>query len=311
MLMTTTFFTYADALVKRKRKAGKYSTADLYRASSNWLLRFWGTDKLSFDAITPGMIDRFYDWLLALGHLKTNSVNSYLSSFRAIYHTAVREELAPADRLSPFAHLNLRQEETAKRALRIQTMEEIARMDLSAEPELQAAKDFALFSFLACGMPFIDLAHLTRDNIVDNELVYNRCKTGVLVRVGITPGMQRLFDKYVLSDSRYLFPVLPEKAEGERLHEAYKQALHHYNGCLVEIGLRLSVPVCLTSYVFRHTWATAALYNDTPVAIISQALGHTSERTTRHYLAALDQSRLNSANEIITKGLDVLVGVRV
>ena len=133
--MTTTFFTYADALVKRKRKAGKYSTADLYRASSNWLLRFWGTDELSFDAITPGMIDRFYDWLLALGHLKTNSVNSYLSSFRAIYHTAVREELAPADRLSPFAHLNLRQEETAKRALRIQTMEEIARMDLSAEPE--------------------------------------------------------------------------------------------------------------------------------------------------------------------------------
>ena len=66
MLMTTTFFTYADALVKRKRKAGKYSTADLYRASSNWLLRFWGTDELSFDAITPGMIDRFYDWLLAL-----------------------------------------------------------------------------------------------------------------------------------------------------------------------------------------------------------------------------------------------------
>ena len=160
-------------------------------------------------------------------------------------------------------------------------------------------------------MPFIDLAHLTRDNIVDNELVYNRCKTGVLVRVGITPGMQRLFDKYALSDSRYLFPVLPEKAEGERLHEAYKQALHHYNGCLVEIGSRLSVPVCLTSYVFRHTWATAALYNDTPVAIISQALGHTSERTTRHYLAALDQSRLNSANEIITKGLDVLVGMRV
>lgn len=261
--MTTTFFTYADALVKRKRKAGKYSTADLYRASSNWLLRFWGTDKLSFDAITPGMIDRFYDWLLALGHLKTNSVNSYLSSFRAIYHTAVREELAPADRLSPFAHLNLRQEETAKRALRIQTMEEIARMDLSAEPELQAAKDFALFSFLACGMPFIDLAHLTRDNIVDNELVYNRCKTGVLVRVGITPGMQRLFDKYVLSDSRYLFPVLPEKAEGERLHEAYKQALHHYNGCLVEDWIapfrpglphlvRLSAYLGDGSFVQRH-----------------------------------------------------------
>ena len=310
MLMTTTFFPYVDALVKRKRKAGKYSTADLYRASSNWLLRFCGTADLSFDDITPGMIDRFCDWLLALGHLKTNSVNSYLSSFRAIYHTAVREELVSVNRLSPFAHLNLRQEETAKRALRIQAMEEIARMDLSVEPELQAARDFALFSFLACGMPFVDLAHLTHDNIVGDELVYNRCKTNVLVRVGITPGMRRLLDKYALTGNRYLFPVLQEEADGERLHEVYKQALHRYNGCLAEIGSRLSIPVYLTSYVFRHTWATEALRNDTPVAVISQALGHTSERTTRHYLAALDQSRLNLANEVITKGLDVLIGVR-
>ena len=65
--------------------------------------------------------------------------------------------------------------------------------------------------------------------------------------------------------------------------------------------------VRLSAYLGRRQLC----YNDTPVAIISQALGHTSERTTRHYLAALDQSRLNSANEIITKGLDVLVGMRV
>ena len=182
-------------------------------------------------------------------------------------------------------------------------MEEIARMDLSAEPELQAAKDFALFSFLACGMPFIDLAHLTRDNIVDNELVYNRCKTGIMVRVGITPGMQRLFDKYALSDSRYLFLFCPKR----RKANGYMRPINRLCTITTVVWWRLdralSVPVCLTSYVFRHTWATAALYNDTPVAIISQALGHTSERTTRHYLAALDQSRLNSANEIITKGL--------
>lgn len=310
MHMTTTLFTYADALVIQKRKAGRYSTAELYRASTNWLRQFWGNDKLSFEDITPGMVNRFCDWLLALGHLKTNSVNSYLSSFRAIYHNAVREGLAPSGPLSPFAHLNLRQEETAKRALRIQTIEEIARMNLTAEPQLQAARDFALFSFLACGMPFVDLAHLTRENIVDGELVYNRCKTNTLVRVGITPGMQRLLDKYASPGSRYLFPILPEEKNGEGLHEAYKRALHRYNGYLAEIGEQLSIPIHLTSYVFRHTWATEALRNDTPIAVISQMLGHTSERTTRHYLTKLDQSRLDAANKIITKGLDCLVGIR-
>ena len=57
--MTTTFFTYTDTLVKRKRKAGKHATADLYRASSNWFRRFCGNAELSFADITPGMIDRF------------------------------------------------------------------------------------------------------------------------------------------------------------------------------------------------------------------------------------------------------------
>ena len=310
MFTTTTFFTYADTLVKRKRKAGKHATADLYRASSNWFRRFCGNAELSFSDITPGMIDRFLYWLQAGGHLKTNSINSYLSNLRAICNTAVREGVTPAGRLSPFAHLILRPEETAKRALRIETLEEIARLDVSGDPGLQQAKDFGLFSFLACGMPFVDLAHLTRENIVDGELVYNRCKTGTLIHIHITPGMQRLLDRYASPASRYLFPVLPETGDSEQLYEAYKRALHRYNGYLTEIGEQLSIPIHLTSYVFRHTWATEALRNGTPVALIGQMLGHTSERTTRHYLAKLDQSKLDAANKIITKGLDGLVGMR-
>lgn len=121
---------------------------------------FFTYAELSFTDVTPGMIDHFHIWLQAGGSLKINSINSYLSSLRAIYNTAVREGLAPADRLSPFVHLILRAEETAKRALRIDTLEEIARMDVSDDPNLQQAKDFGLFSFLACGMPFVDLAHL-------------------------------------------------------------------------------------------------------------------------------------------------------
>lgn len=209
MFTTTTFFTYADMLVKLKRKAGRHATADLYRASSNWFRQFYGSTDLPFEAITPGMIDRFHAWLQALGHLKTNSINSYLSNLRAIYNTAVREGLAPADRLSPFAHLVLRAEETAKRALRMENLEEIALLDVSDDPDLQQAKDFGLFSFLACGIPFVDLAHLTRDNIMGEELVYNRTKTGTLVHVRITEGMQRLLDKYALPGSRYQPSVGP------------------------------------------------------------------------------------------------------
>lgn len=308
-MQTISFFTYADKLVKLRRKAGKYSSADLYRASSNWLLKFHGNDQLAFADITPGLIDRFLAWLLADDHLKTNSINCYLSNLRTIYNCAIREGLVPANSLSPFAHLIIRPAETPKRAIDMKTLEQIARHDVSDNSDLQKAKDYGLFSFLSCGIPFVDLAHLTHENIIDEELVYNRAKTGTLVRVRITDGMQRLLDKYVLPGSRYLFPILPENCEGEQLFNAYKQALHQYNGGLAEIGEALSLSIHLTSYVFRHTWATEALRNDIPVAIISQALGHKSEKTTRIYLAALDQSRLNEANKKITDGLDSLVGV--
>jgi integrase len=76
---------------------------------------------------------------------------------------------------------------------------------------------------------------------------------------------------------------------------------------LKKIGRALSRPIHLTSYVFRHTWATNALRKQVPLSIISQALGHTSEKTTRFYLASLEQSELNRANARVTEEVDLLL----
>ncbi len=110
--------------------------------------------------------------------------------------------------------------------------------------------------------------------------------------------MRLLLRKYGQKGSPYLFPVLSVGKDG---HEAYKTALRKYNSLLVIIGARLHLSVKLTSYVARHSWATEALRQNIPVAVISQAMGHTSEKTTRIYLAQLDQSVLNKANAKITK----------
>lgn len=92
--------------------------------------------------------------------------------------------------------------------------------------------------------------------------------------------MRLLLRKYGQKGSPYLFPVLSAGKDG---HEAYKTALRKYNSLLVIIGARLHLSVKLTSYVARHSWATEALRQNIPVAVISQAMGHTSEKTTRIY----------------------------
>ena len=297
-------FNYMNELVLRKRSAGKDATADLYRATSNWLLKFVNNQIRYLPDITPDFVDNYKCYLESLGTLKVNTINSYLSAFRAMYNTIARDVLFQP-KLHPFAHITIRLEKTPKRAVTKDVFEKIIALDLRDEPELEFAADLCIFSYLACGMPFIDLAHLTRKNIDGDTLVYNRTKTHTPVRVNITPGMRWLLDKYVLAESHFLFPILP--ADGTVTYEHYKSILRKYNKNLTKTGERVGLQTPLTSYVIRHTWASEALRHFVPVAIISQALGHTSEKTTRYYLAQLDLSELQKANLLVTGALDDLV----
>ena len=44
-----------------------------------------------------------------------------------------------------------------------------------------------------------------------------------------------------------------------------------------------------------------------PISIISQALGHTSEKTTRIYLAAFDLDKMAEATQIVTEEIEAMM----
>ena len=54
-------------------------------------------------------------------------------------------------------------------------------------------------------------------------------------------------------------------------------------------------------YVARHSWASIAHSRHIPLSVISEGLGHDSERTTSIYLASLDQQQIDSANRAILR----------
>ncbi|MCI7782472.1 MAG: tyrosine-type recombinase/integrase, partial [Parabacteroides sp.] len=89
--------------------------------------------------------------------------------------------------------------------------------------------------------------------------------------------------------------------------EAYKRLLSQHNQQLKQIGQALGIHQPLTSYVLRHSWASTALAHEVPVALISQAMGHTSEKTTRCYLQQLDQSTLDQANLRVIAEIEDLI----
>lgn len=301
-ILSIDLLAYGNQRVWEKRKTGKESTADLYRATLNHLKRYTGCKGLRPVDVTPVLVIDFADYLRKL-ELGGNTVNSYLSCFRALYNSAIGNEWRRSVE-GPFHVVRLRPVETTKRAVSKEVMEQIAGADLSDSPRLEKAADLNMFSFMACGMAFADMVRLTDDNIREGMIVYKRQKTGVEIRIGITDGMQTLLDKYHSEEQPYLFPVLKEK---DVKHEEYKAYLAGYNDALADLAERLGLPAKLTSYVARHTWASEALRQGIPIAVISQALGHTSEKTTRFYLALLDQSMLNKANLTVSGWMDSMV----
>lgn len=75
------------------------------------------------------------------------------------------------------------------------------------------------------------------------------------------------------------------------------------NRKLKEIAGLADISVPLSMYCARHSWASAAKSKNVPISVISEGMGHDSEMTTQIYLASLDNSLIDEANEMILRNL--------
>lgn len=286
---------YIAYLEIQKRNSGKKGTAGMYRATSKWLSKYLESKKLDIRKINARMVKDFIAHLQTTT-LKRNSICNYVSTLRAAYNSAVSDKLIEPEE-NPFRKLGLRPSPTTKRAINVDMIKKMLDLDLKKKKRLDFARDLFLFCFMACGMTFVDLAHLTRSNINGNLLVYRRVKTNMEIRITITPGMKYLLEKYADPNSELLFPILKSR---DVSYETYKVALRTYNRRLQKIGSMINCPINLTSYVARHSWAMCAKEMGVSVALIGQALGHRTEHATVYYLSDLDQWIMDRTNlEII------------
>ena len=138
-------------------------------------------------------------------------------------------------------------------------------------------------------------ATVRRTNIQRDILSYWRHKTGQRLSMAWLPEMEELVKRNHEDGQPYLLPIIKRCVADER--RAFKTMQYRVNHALKSIGRSLGLPRPLTMYVARHSWASIAQASQVPLPVISAALGHTSERTTRIYLEAIDAQRVDEANE--------------
>ena len=289
-----TFLLYGKELLVELRQIGKVRTAGTYQNALNSFERFRGhRGDIPLDEMDSNQMITYESWLKGTG-VCPNTSSYYMRNLRAIYNRAVSEGLVV--QRNPFKHVYTGIDKTKKRAVSLSVIRRIRDLDLNKK-SLIFARDIFMFSFYTRGMSFVDMAFLKKQDLQNGILAYRRNKTGQQLFIKREKTMQELIDKYDTFDTPYLLPVIRNNGVDE-WHQ-YQNAAHRINRNLKQIGKQIGLDIPLTTYVARHAWASIAQSKNVPLSVISKALGHNSEQTTRIYLSSLDTSVVDKANNLI------------
>lgn len=285
---------YVALLVERLNKLGKQRLAETYTSTLRSFMRYRENKDLALQQLNS-IVVADYESFLRQKELKLNTISFYMKRLRAIYNKAL-ETYSMID-ARPFAHAFTKTVKTAKRALREEDIRKIA----SAQPQNQQetlARDLFLFSYYTRGMSFVDIAYLRKTDLRDGHLIYKRKKTGQELQIGWRPCMQAIVDRHASKDGTYLLGILDSKQSKDlRKQYLYKQC--RINKALKTFTQRIGFTQTVTMYCARHSWATIAKEKDVPISVISDGMGHHSEKVTHIYLKDTSTEKLDLYNDLL------------
>lgn len=280
------------------KESGKLRTSETYRSTLNSFMKFMNGKDVMLSSMDEELMLRYETYLKEQGS-SLNTISFYMRILRATYNRAV--EKGVTRQRFPFKHVYTGVEKTVKRAISYKKIRQLKEMDLSHSQTMEFARDMFMFSFYTRGMSFVDMAFLKKTDLNDGILTYRRKKTNQLLSIRWEKCMQDIVDRYPGNFSTYLLPIITQVKKDERLQ--YKNSICLVNRRLKEIGKRLGLLHPLTMYVARHSWASIARGKHIPLSVISEGMGHDSEKTTLIYLASLDTTVIDKANRVILRDL--------
>ena len=156
------------------------------------------------------------------------------------------------------------------------------------------------FSYFMGGINFVDMAYLTEKNIIEGRLIYHRKKTSKLINLPLQEEAMMVLKRYKNNSQGYLFPILSKEhqTEQQKLNRLHK-VITKVNRALKAIGKELNIPIKLTTYCARHSYATVLKRAGVSTSIISESLGHSSEKVTQIYLDNFENNQIDKAMEYL------------
>ena len=317
---------YFDELIDQFEKTGNVGNRRVYRDVQNALRRFVGElQDVSFDTVTVKFCNQ-WETKMRSENVTDNTLSIRFRTLRAVLNKAIANGYSKPTSY-PFARNTAENNKfqigkfdtkTIKRAI---SKTDIRKIEAYLPPQdegkyatlrntqerLQLAKDLFLFSYYCGGINFVDIANLRWSNIgtdLDDKprLTYIRQKTGGKFSVRLMPQTLAILERYrpnTVHSTTYIFPILNTALHTTPIQRQNRcgKIMGQVNVDLKIIGSAVGISTPLTTYVPRHSFAMALKRSGVATGIISEAMGHSDERTTQIYLSEFDTDLVDAAFE--------------
>jgi len=104
--------------------------------------------------------------------------------------------------------------------------------------------------------------------------------------------MWRIIDEWGTADrhpENFIFPGLKKEMSALEQYQQLGLFVRSINDWMAKVRKKLEIEKAVTTYVARHTFSTILKKAGVSTEYISEALGHKSLQTTKHYLDSFER----------------------
>jgi integrase/recombinase XerD len=213
-------------------------------------------------------------------NLQQSTLNKAIQRFRKVLQYSISQDYLDKDPFGIYKPLKVKKEVIYLSALELSNLEK----QTFSQIRLSNVQDLFIFCCYT-GLAFNEMAHLEKQHIQIgfdgiNWIKMKREKTQRLISIPILPKAQEIILKYSSERNRIFPPISNQK----------------FNSYLKEIADITGIEKRLTHHIARKTFAsTVLLYNDVPMEIVSELLGHSNMTITQESYGKIVQKKVSEA----------------
>jgi integrase/recombinase XerD len=298
-LSKITFYEFATKEIQNLRDQERFGNASVYETAVNRFVGFTGK-AITLDKINYNVIYDFDTKLIKEG-LCRNTIAIYMREIRALLNQAIKKGMV--DRKNyPFHDFKIKTEKTVNRAIKKIDLVKIKQIPLGENTVIWHSRNIFFLIYNLIGISIIDLVLLKPESIQQGRIVYRRRKTGKMYSIKITAEAQNILNIYKKEDSKYLISYFNfDEVSKSEVREQTGLRIKTCNYYLKKLGKLCDLPIPLTTYVARYTWANVSKSLGYPKDQIAEALGHEyGNRITGIYLDNYGNEVIDEMNKKVT-----------